>query len=581
MALRRPPSAAGAEQLRRLIRAAGPGSGRGAAPYGGQGAELLHRLYAHYEAARSLVMADLQRDSERQLRRQYEQERERIERDAAEWRPAFRAAVRSGDVAQLRAAWRDSDGFKYAVARERNKLRQATLRLGFTIEPRLFGASAAAIAEREAIAARADADAIPLEVPRFLDSVLARLAALGAAATEGIFRVPADATELKAVAEMFESDELTLATDPRCAALDVFHWSNLLTRWLRQLAEPLITAELYDTCVELGSEQLTADDEGRGAVTDDLAEHAAQIVAALPAAHRAIIVRLIRFLRSLDPFVTKMTTAALSVVFAPSLLRHPDLMTAAQNFRAEAAFTQLLLSALPIAPEPVSESEEESEPEPEPESESDDELQDDEIQELVGEESDEEEARRLRMFSRLMVWEWQEVELTGTTRWREYQPQFSRKLEQAYRQYVQQAVGAPSLVPAGRRRIVDLRRMRQLHVDSKGNVQENQWSHVRRIAFGGQSVGIPKAMPSTDPVRQADDLQLFAKSPSPRGSAEITALESPTERDSADWRNRGQSRLTWSSDLEAVEGLEAYQRFEQRVLATEAEAEEEEEEEEE
>eukprot|EP01045_Picozoa_sp_COSAG04_P062747 COSAG04_NODE_32941_length_190_cov_24.648352_1_plen_33_part_10 len=32
--------------------------------------------------------------------------------------------------------------------------------------------------------------------------------------------------------------------------------------------------------------------------------------------------------------------------------------------------------------------------------------------------------------------------LTGTTRWREYQPQFSRKLEQAYRQYVQQAVGA-------------------------------------------------------------------------------------------------------------------------------------------
>ena len=88
--------------------------------------------------------------------------------------------MRSGDVAQLRAAWRDSDGFKYAVARERNKLRQAALRLGFTIEPRLFGASAAAIAEREAIAARADADAIPLEVPRFLDSVLARLAVLGA-----------------------------------------------------------------------------------------------------------------------------------------------------------------------------------------------------------------------------------------------------------------------------------------------------------------------------------------------------------------------------------------------------------------
>ena len=50
---------------------------------------------------------------------------------------------------------------------------------------------------------------------------------------------PADASELKAVAEMFESGELTLATDPRCAALDVFHWSNLLTRWLRQLAEPL------------------------------------------------------------------------------------------------------------------------------------------------------------------------------------------------------------------------------------------------------------------------------------------------------------------------------------------------------
>ena len=92
---------------------------------------------------------------------------------------------------------RESEPFRFAVSGERAKLREAALKLGFPIDPQLFGAAAMAIAEREIREARENSELIPSAVPRFMESVLSRMVALRAARAEGIFRVPGDATEMQ------------------------------------------------------------------------------------------------------------------------------------------------------------------------------------------------------------------------------------------------------------------------------------------------------------------------------------------------------------------------------------------------
>ena len=104
---------------------------------------------------------------------------------------------------------RESEPFRFAVSGERAKLREAALKLGFPIDPQLFGAAAMAIAEREIREARENSELIPSAVPRFMESVLSRMVALRAARAEGIFRVPGDAVLLREMGEKFESGELT------------------------------------------------------------------------------------------------------------------------------------------------------------------------------------------------------------------------------------------------------------------------------------------------------------------------------------------------------------------------------------
>ena len=88
---------------------------------------------------------------------------------------------------------RESEPFRFAVSGERAKLREAALKLGFPIDPQLFGAAAMAIAEREIREARENSELIPSAVPRFMESVLSRMVALRAARAEGTFRMPRDA----------------------------------------------------------------------------------------------------------------------------------------------------------------------------------------------------------------------------------------------------------------------------------------------------------------------------------------------------------------------------------------------------
>ena len=67
--LRLPPSASTAAGLRRVIRAAGIGSGRGAAPFGAMSGVLMPQLLEHYDRARQAAVQELRRTAEQHLQR--------------------------------------------------------------------------------------------------------------------------------------------------------------------------------------------------------------------------------------------------------------------------------------------------------------------------------------------------------------------------------------------------------------------------------------------------------------------------------------------------------------------------------
>ena len=75
--------------------------------------------------------------------------------------------------------------------------------------------------------------------------------------------------------------ELTDVVDPRCGHLEVYDWANLLTRWMRQLAEPLVpNDDRYDAAVDLGREQLK--DGFWGAISDAQVRKAQDVLDSLP-----------------------------------------------------------------------------------------------------------------------------------------------------------------------------------------------------------------------------------------------------------------------------------------------------------
>ena len=137
--------------------------------------------------------------------------------------------------------------------------------------------------------------------------------------------------------EKFESGELTDAADPRCAHLEVYDWANLLTRWMRQLAEPLVpNDDRYDAAVDLGREQLK--DGFWGAISDAQVRKAQDVLDSLPVAHKAIIVRLVRFLRHLDAQYTQMTPA--SVALSQSHAQLTEWLTSKANVSDVESLTQ-------------------------------------------------------------------------------------------------------------------------------------------------------------------------------------------------------------------------------------------------
>ena len=115
-----------------------------------------------------------------------------------------------------------------------------------------------------------------LKVPRILPFLCDAVLAMNGQQCEGIFRVPADSektTELRLKLEkgIYDLGDLN---DPNVPA-------SLLKFWLRDLADPLIPADKYQTCIDCGEEIAKA----------------RNILQSLPIVNREVVIYVIKFLQ--------------------------------------------------------------------------------------------------------------------------------------------------------------------------------------------------------------------------------------------------------------------------------------------
>lgn len=148
--------------------------------------------------------------------------------------------------------------------------------------------------------------------------------------TEGIFRVPGDIDEVNAL--KLRCDQWILPSD--CP--DPHIPASLLKLWYRELYEPLIPAQFYETCVENYAN----------------ADAAIAIVNQLPDINRLVLCYLIRFLQVFaaqeNAQVTKMDVNNLAMVMAPNCLRceSDDPRVIFENTRKEMGFIRTLIQSL-------------------------------------------------------------------------------------------------------------------------------------------------------------------------------------------------------------------------------------------
>lgn len=184
-----------------------------------------------------------------------------------------------------------------------------------------------------------------LSVPKVLVVLTTDIIANQGPQTEGIFRVPADSSQIaqyRAKLEKEFADDVTQMSmapnkDPNVSA-------GLLKLWLRELGEPLVPNEFYDDVLAMVN---------RNAPFPVIEEF---LKNNLPPIHVTVLLFLIRFLHKFAPFasISKMTEANIAMVFAPSILRCPsnNPATILTNTTLEKNFALLLIQNIkPVNPD--------------------------------------------------------------------------------------------------------------------------------------------------------------------------------------------------------------------------------------
>jgi len=170
---------------------------------------------------------------------------------------------------------------------------------------------------------------IPLILPFLTEAVLQ----LNGKSSEGIFRVPGEQDDVIDLRLRIETGRYNLdgIKDPNVPA-------SLVKFWLRDLTDPVIPTELYDSCIR-NSEDLN---------------QCLEILMSIPQLNRKVLLFMIRFLQEfVDPEVskkTKMTVHNLAMVFAPNFLRCPtdSLTLIFENSKYEIAFLRTLILGLNV-----------------------------------------------------------------------------------------------------------------------------------------------------------------------------------------------------------------------------------------
>jgi len=169
-----------------------------------------------------------------------------------------------------------------------------------------------------------------LNIPRILAVLSDAIIKLNGTKMEGIFRVPAtagDATNLRN-----QLDEGNFEIDPKT---EVHTTAAVLKLWFRELPDPLIPTNFYETCTESP-------------------EKAMSIINQLPPINQNVAIFTINFLQEFSKAehveATRMSKENLAMVFSPSFLRCPyqDPHAVLSSAEKEKKFLLNLLDEVPF-----------------------------------------------------------------------------------------------------------------------------------------------------------------------------------------------------------------------------------------
>jgi len=174
-----------------------------------------------------------------------------------------------------------------------------------------------------------------LDIPEIMVFLADSILQLNGTKTEGIFRVPGDADAISELRCQVEKRNFNLngCSDPNVPA-------SLLKLWLRELAEPLIPAHVYENCMEIGKKECN----------ENIGEMAWELINTLPEINKRVIIYMIDFLKVVaqpeNQEHTKMSVANLAMVFAPNFLRCPsdNPQVIFENTKHEQAFIRILIT---------------------------------------------------------------------------------------------------------------------------------------------------------------------------------------------------------------------------------------------
>jgi len=187
-----------------------------------------------------------------------------------------------------------------------------------------------------------------LAVPPIITKVVSYLDQRGLE-TEGIFRLSGSVNTIEALRDMFDiGEEVDLQTceDPHTVA-------GLLKSFMRELPEPLLTWELYDSFTNAC----------RGASKEDAVQNVIKLTSKLPIENFIVLKYLSSFLRrvSLHAGTNKMSLPNLGTCFGPNLLKCPqksDMNALIQDSPVVSEVTQILIEheSQLVVPESIGES---------------------------------------------------------------------------------------------------------------------------------------------------------------------------------------------------------------------------------